>query len=82
MARVSIQYMTTTRVTVSISTADQGPLTFRKALWQEGCQAQISDLDLPAVPIDVDLHKGSLIRRRAHSRDTCLAILLSAQATD
>ena len=33
------------------------PFTFWKALWQEGGQAQISNLDFPAVPIDVDLHK-------------------------
>ena len=33
-------------------------ITFRKALWQEGRQAQVSNLDLPAMPIDVNLHRS------------------------
>ena len=38
------------------SSADGGRITFWKAPWQEGCQAQIPNLDLAAVPVDVDLH--------------------------
>ena len=36
-------------------------ITFRKALRQEGRQAQVSNFDFPAMPIDVNLHGSQVL---------------------